>query len=398
MFLRPKWASPAVLLSLLMVCWDWASDLLVRFVPGSSPTPTTTATPSTTGSLGSQSDTQDSNRSTLSDHSPLGGGGEEDSTATSSGPPSEPRALDGHDSSSVTASASEGQRSEASGRSSEEVNGEADIGPLINDQALPGGEFCPPEAPHPHVDMVPEVQPPFHIIPSAPLPPSSAGWRPRGGLSHVPATSTRSLPGRIRSRVGPARSHPRLQLEDQVYRPVFGPSPAPSLGTLPQPRGTRTPSLVSVDLGSNNNLHAGVTPYGTPTGSQLSLATPARRALHPPSTLLADHNYPSLNELDVLGQQSSLTPSWASGLDTAAETLSTAATLASDLEASWRAANTVSRVSIKNTVLCQFDEKFSCHFLLSGSRLVIPFHEMTDRTKNDDPAQHDYGQCLFCRT
>ena len=399
MLLRPKWASPAVLLSLMMVCWDWASDFLVGFVPGSSPTPTTTATPSSTGSLDSQSnsqtDTEASQRSTLPDHSHLGGGGVDDSTATSSGPPSEPRALDGHDSSSVTASASEDQRSEAGGRSSEEANSEADIGPLINDQALPSGEFCSPTAPHPYVDMVPEVQPPFHIVPSAPLPPPSAGWRPRGGLSHVPATSTRSLPGRVRSRVGPARSHPRLQLEDQVYRPVFGPSPAPSIGTIPQPRGTRTPSLVSVDLGSTNTLHAGVTPYGTPTGSQRSLATPARQALHPPSSLLADHNYPSLNELDVLGQQSSLTPSWASGLDTAAETLSTAATLASDLEAGWRAANTVSHVSIKTTVLCQFDEKFSCYFLFSGYRLVIPFHEMTDRTKNDDPAQPGHGQCLF---
>ena len=369
MFLRPKWASPAVVLSLLMVCWDWATDFLARFVPGSTPTPTTTATPSTTGSLGSQSDGQTdaqasqsdtpySDRSTVPDHSQLGGGDEDDNTSSSSGPAPDARALDGHDSGSLTESASEGQRSEATGMSSEGVNHEDNIGPLVNSQALPAGEFLPPTAPHPSVDMVPEVQAPYFLIPSAPLPPSSAGWRPRGGLSHVPATSTRSLPGRVRSRVGPARSHPRLQLEDQVYRPVFGPSPAPSLGTIPQPRGTRTPSLVSVDLGSNNNLHAGVTPYGTPTGSQRSLAAPARRALHPPSTLLADHNYPSQNELDILGQPSSLTPSWASGLDAAADTLSTAATLASDLEASWRAANTVSRVSIKTTVFYHFDEKF----------------------------------------
>ncbi len=369
MFLRPKWASPAVLLSLLMVCWDWASDLLVRFVPGSSPTPTTTATPSTTGSLSSQSDSQTgtqasqsgthySDRSTVPDHGPLGGGDEDDSPSSSSGPAPDAGAQDGHNSGSLTETASEEQRSEASGMSSETVDSEDNIGPLVNNQALPIGEFCPPTAPHPYVDMVPEVQPPFHIVPSAPLPPSSAGWRPRGGLSHVPATSTMSLPGRIRSRVGPARSHPRLHLEDQVYRPVFGPSQAPSLGTIPQPRGTRTPSLVSVDLGSNTQLHAGVTPgatpYGTPTGSRVSLAAPARQSLNPPSILLGDHNYPSSNELDVLGQPSSLTPSWASGLDTAAETLSTAATLASDLEAGWRAANTVSRVSIKNTLLCHF--------------------------------------------
>ena len=356
MFLRPKWASPAVLLSLLMVCWDWASDLLVGFLPGGSRTPTTTGTPSTTGSVdsqsgqqdsrsdthASQSDTRDSDRSTIPDHGPFGGGGEDDSSDSSSGPAPSAGALDHQDAGSSNNTPSEGHRSEASGMSS--------VAP-INEQVLPGGEFCPPSAPHPHVDVVPEVQPPYHIVPSAPLPPSSAGQRLRDGLSRVPATSTRSLPGRVRSRVGPARSHPRLHLEDQVYRPSFGPSPAPSLGTVPQPRGTRTPSLTSVDLGSSSRLHAGATPgttpYATPTGSQRSLAAPASRSLHPPSTLLGEHNYPSVTELDVLGQQSSLTSSWASGLNAAAESFSTAASLASDLEAGWRAANTVSRVSIK---------------------------------------------------
>ena len=257
MFLRPKWASPAVLLSLLMVCWDWASDLLVEFLPGSSRTPTTTGTPSTTGSVdsqsghqdsrsdtnASQSDTRDSDRSTLPDHGPLGGGEEDDSSDSSSGPAPSAGALDHQDTGSSTNTPSEGHRSEASGMSSEAP---------INEQVLPGGEFCPPSAPHPHVDVVPEVQPPYHIVPSAPLPPSSAGQRLRGGLGHVPATSTRSLPGRVRSRVGPARSHPRLHLEGQAYRPIFGPSPAPSVGTVPQPRGTRTPSLTSLDLGSNS--------------------------------------------------------------------------------------------------------------------------------------------------
>ena len=348
MFLRPKWASPAVLLSLLMVCWDWASDLLVGFLPGSSQPPTTTGTPSTTGSLGSQSDPQDSEGSTLPDNNPLGGGGEEvemsdhPSTPTGSVATSGGEGQSGSGSSPPVSVSGAEQRSDPSGMDSVET---------INEQVLPGGEFCPPSAPHPHVDVVPEVQPPHYVVPSAPLPPSSAGQRLRDGLGHVPATSTRSLPGRVRSRVGPARSHPRLHLEHPVYRPVFGPSPAPSVGGLPQPRGTRTPSLTSVDLGSNSRLHAGATPgttpYATPTGSQRSLAGPARQALHPPSALLGEHNYPSTHELDVLGQSSSLTSSWASGLNAAAESFSTAASLASDLEAGWRAANTVSRVSIK---------------------------------------------------
>ena len=321
LLLRPKWASPAVLVALCAVWWDQLQGWLVSLFPDSHQAPTPTTTPSTTGSQDSQSDQMDSG---------------EDDDGSNGGSLVNEQAL----------------HSQSDLMDSEGDDSESNSGSLVNEQALPGGEYNQPSAPPAYVDIIPEAQPPFFLLPSAPPAPSTAGQRLRAALSNSPATSTRSLPTRVRFRLEPSRSHPQLSLEGQLQLPVFGPSPAPSTGALPQSRGTRTPSLVSVDLGSNIRLNAGSTPgptpFSTPQGSQRSLTGSSRQARNPPSTLLGPHNLPSEHELDVLGGQTSLTSSWASNINSAAESFSTAAGLASDLQASWRAANTVSRVNINN--------------------------------------------------
>ena len=48
--LRPKWASPAVLVAFFTVCWDQLYDWLVALLPGSRQPPTVMATSTASGS------------------------------------------------------------------------------------------------------------------------------------------------------------------------------------------------------------------------------------------------------------------------------------------------------------------------------------------------------------